>query len=306
MKHFADRLTEKIRKKNSAICVGLDPRLEKIPNFIKEKALKKNKDKFKAASESIVQFNKEIIDAIFDIVPVVKLQIAFYEIFGEEGIRAFRETVEYARSKDLLIIADVKRNDIGSTAEAYAKAYLGEIDLFEDKKSLFGVDAVTINPFLGWDGVKPFIAECKKNGKGIFILLKTSNPSSGDIQDLYTKDEKRVYEILAHYIESWGADDIGESGYSFVGAVVGATHPKQASELRKIMPNSYFLVPGYGAQGGTADDVKKCFDDEGLGAIINSSRGIIFAYENSDKYDTKSYAQAARDAVIEMNEALTL
>lgn len=305
MEHFADRLTEQIKNKKSAVCVGLDPRLEKIPSFIKDKALKNNKNKFKAAYESILEFNKGIIDAVFDVVPVVKLQIAFYELFGEEGIKAFRETIEYARLKKLLVIADAKRNDIGSTAEAYAEAYLGEVDLFGEKKGVFTADALTINPFLGWDGIKPFIDLCKKNGKGIFILVKTSNPSSSDIQDLHTKEGQNIYTILANYIESWGADDIGKSGYSFVGAVVGATHPEQAAELRKIMPNSYFLVPGYGAQGGTGADVKRCFDENGLGAIINSSRGIIFAYEQSDKYDMKSYDKAARDAVVAMNKDLT-
>jgi orotidine-5'-phosphate decarboxylase len=306
MKNFADKLTEQIKKKNSAVCVGLDPRLEKIPTFIKDKALKNNKNRFKAAAEVLLEFNKGIIDAVCDIVPAVKPQTAFYEIFGEEGVRAFRETIEYAHEKDLLVIADVKRNDIGSTAEAYAKAYLGDVDLFEEKKPVFNADAITVTPFLGWDGIKPFIEQCKKYGKGIFILVKTSNPSSGDIQDLCMKDENSVYEILANYLESWGADEIGESGYSFVGAVVGATYPEQSEELRKIMPNSYFLVPGYGAQGATAEDVKGCFDEDGLGALVNSSRGIIFAYEKSDEYEAKDYDKAARAAVIEMNNAINL
>lgn len=305
MKNFADRLIEQIQAKKSAVCVGLDPRLSKIPSFIQEAALKENpKNKLKAAAEAIIEFNKGIIDEVHDLVPCVKPQIAFYELFAEEGMRAYRETIEYAKSKGLLVIADAKRNDIGSTAEAYAQAFLGETDLFGESKAVFDADALTVTPYLGWDGIKPFASECKKYGKGIFILVKTSNPSSGDLQDLQMKDANSVYEIIGNFVESWGADELGEKGYSSIGAVVGATYPDQAEKLRKIMPQSIFLVPGYGAQGGGAKDVKPCFNEDGLGAIVNSSRGIIFAYEKSDKYDEGNYGKAARAAVLAMNEDL--
>lgn len=305
MENFADRLIEKIREKKSVVCVGLDPRLNQIPQFIRDKALSENsKNKLKAAAEAIIEFNKGIIDEIHDLVPIVKPQIAFYELFGEEGVRAFRETIRYAKEKGLLVIADVKRNDIGSTAKAYADAHFGEVDVFDDKEFIFDADAITVTPYLGWDGIKPFVDVCKKHGRGIFILVKTSNPSSGDLQDLCMKDGNTVYEIIGNFVDSWGADEIGKEGYSSIGAVVGATYPGQAKQLRKIMPNTFFLVPGYGAQGGGADDVKPCFNKDGLGAVVNSSRGITFAYEKLDEFSEKEYAQAARKAAQAMNEDL--
>jgi len=305
MKNFADRLIEKINEKNSVVCVGLDPRLNQIPKFIRDKALAENpKNKLKAAAEAIIEFNKGIIDAVYDLIPIVKPQIAFYELFGEEGIRAFRETIKYAKSKDLLVIADIKRNDIGSTAKAYADAHFGEVDVFDDKEFIFDADAITVTPYLGWDGIKPFIEVCNKHGRGIFVLVKTSNPSSGDLQDLCMKDGNTVYEIIGNFVDSWGADEIGEKGYSSVGAVVGATYPGQAKQLRKIMPNAFFLVPGYGAQGGGAEDVKPSFNKDSLGAIVNSSRGIIFAYEKLDGFSEKEYSRASRKAVQAMNEDL--
>lgn len=294
--HFADRLNSEIRKK-SPVCVGLDPRLEQIPDYIKDKHFAAQKNALTAAAESIIEFNKGIIDAVHDLVPVVKPQVAFYEQYGHEGMRAFEETLWYARDKGVLTIADIKRGDIGSTADAYAKAFLGKVELFGKDVFSFDADAVTVAPYLGWDGIKPFIEEARKYGKGLFILVKTSNPSSGDLQDLeMKKDDSTVYEIMAQYLESWGADDIGESGYSFVGAVVGATYPEQAKELRELMPRNILLVPGYGAQGGSARDVKACFNEDGLGAVVNSSRGIIFAWENSDTHTEKTYAEAAREA----------
>lgn len=305
MQHFADRLTSRIKQKGTPICVGLDPRLKQIPKYIKEKHVKRHKDPFEAAAQSIFEFNKGIIDAVCEVVPVCKPQIAFYEQYGASGFRVFAETVKYAKEKGLLVIADAKRNDIGSTAEAYAKAFLGKIDLFDEEVSVIDADAVTVTPYLGFDGVKPFIEECKKFGKGIFVLVKTSNFSSGDLQDRETKDDDlKNYELVANFVESWGADEIGKSGYSFVGAVVGATYPKEAEKLRQLMPNAIFLVPGYGAQGGSAADCRPCFNQDGTGAIINNSRGIIFAYEKSDKYDEKSYADAARDAVLAMKRDL--
>jgi orotidine-5'-phosphate decarboxylase len=302
--HFADRLNAQIQAKKSAICVGLDPRLEQVPDFIKEEMLGKHKNPLRAAAEAILVFNKGIIDAVSDLVPVVKPQIAFYEQYGHEGVRAFEETLWYARDKGLLTIADIKRGDIGSTAEAYAKAFLGKVDLFGKAVFSFDADAVTVAPYLGWDGIKPFIEQCRKHGKGIFILVKTSNASSSDLQDLQMQDKSTVYEIMAQYLESWGADEIGESGYSFVGAVVGATFPEQAKKLRTLMPRNIFLVPGYGAQGGTAKDVQACFNADGMGALINASRSIIYAWENSDIYTEKDYGEAARQAVLKMREEL--
>ncbi len=302
--HFADRLNAAIKAKGSAICVGLDPRLEQVPMFIKERQTGLHKNALEIAAESILEFNKGIIDAVADLVPVVKPQIAFYEQYGHEGVRAFEETLWYARDKGLLTIADIKRGDIGSTAEAYAKAFLGKVNLFGKELFSFDADAVTVSPYLGFDGIKPFIIEARKHGKGVFILVKTSNVSSADLQDLQIKEGNTIYEIMAQFVESWGADEIGKDGYSFVGAVVGATFPDQAHKLRKLMPKNIFLVPGYGAQGGTAADVAVCFNKYGLGAVVNSSRGITFAWENSDKFTEKDYAEAARAAVLDMKKDL--
>jgi orotidine-5'-phosphate decarboxylase len=306
--HFADRLIEAIKTKKSVVCVGLDPRLDKIPEFIRDKHFKKHaKFPFLAASEAILEFNKGLIDAVKDIAVIVKPQIAFYEMFGAEGISCFIETMKYAREKGLLTIADAKRGDIGTTAEAYAKAFLGKVKVGESEQEIFGADSITVAPYLGYDGIKPFAEQCKVNGKGMFILVKTSNKSSGDLQDLFVeKSDKNppqpAFHIMAQYVDSWGADDIGESGYSCVGAVVGATYPNQAVELRKLMPNAIFLVPGYGAQGGTAKDVAGCFNKDGLGAIVNSSREICFAYEKSEKYTAENYAEAAKEAAEKMRD----
>lgn len=284
--HFADRLIKAIQKKGAPICVGLDPRLEQIPNFIKKG------DSFEAAAECFLEFNKGIIDAVHDLVPAVKPQFAFYVEHGSPGVWAFEETCKYAQEKGLIVIADAKCNDIGSTAEAYARAFLFS----------FHCDAVTVNPYLGYDGVKPFIEVCKKHGKGIFVLVKTSNKSSGDLQDRMTEDKLRNYEVTANFVESWGADEIGKSGYSNIGAVVGATFPTEAKRLRQLMPHAFFLVPGFGAQGGTAADVKACFNKDGLGALINSSRDIIFAWprERSERF----FGEAAKEAVLKMKKDL--
>ncbi len=308
MKNFADKLIEAVKAKGNPICVGLDPRLDKIPSFIKQRALEnKNLTSMAVASNAVLEFNKGIIDAVADVVPVVKPQIAFYEIFGHEGIRAYEETLKYAKQKGLITIADAKRNDIGSTAEAYAQAFLGEVSIFEEENEIvapiFDADSITVTPYLGWDGIKPFVEESRKYGKGIFVLVKTSNPSSGDLQDLQMDDGRAVFEIMGHMVESWGANDVGENGYNFIGAVVGATYPKQASRLREIMPNSLFLVPGYGAQGGGAQDVVPCFNEDGLGAVVNNSRGIIFAYEKMGMRE-EAYAEASHIAVMEMIEDL--
>lgn len=306
--HFADRLIEAVKTKGNAICVGLDPRLNQIPMYLKEKALSEEKSPTKAAADAILEFNKGIIDATYDIVPVMKPQIAFYEIFGSDGVWAYQETLKYAKEKGIVTIADAKRNDIGSTAAAYATAFLGETEIFEGENEvvmpMFDADSITVNAYLGWDGIKPFLEEGAKYGKGIFALVKTSNPSSGDLQDIELKDGMPVYEYMGHLMESWGSDFIGKSGYSSCGAVVGATYPKQAQVLRRVMPKTIFLVPGYGAQGGGAEDVKPCFNSDGLGAIVNSSRGITFAYEKMDEFDEKSYAEAARKACENMRDDL--
>ncbi|MGE3278604.1 MAG: orotidine-5'-phosphate decarboxylase [Candidatus Altimarinota bacterium] len=287
--NFADKLTQKI-KATSPICVGLDPRYDKIPKHIRDEA--------PTHGAAFFEFNKGIIDAVHDLVPVVKIQLAFYEMFGLDGMAAFTRTIEYAKSKDLLVIADGKRNDIGSTAEAYAHAYL-------DKVGDFSVDALTVTPYLGYDGIKPFLENCKKHDKGIFVLVKTSNPSSGDLQDRKVDEENiPIYELMGHFVDSWGQDLIGSEGYSSVGAVVGATFPQEAEKLRELMPNAIFLVPGYGAQGGSAQDVKPCFKADGTGAIVNNSRGIIFAYETVKGFDEESYADAARAATLAMKKDL--
>lgn len=308
-KNFADKLIEAIKAKNAPICVGLDPNFDKIPKFIKEKAFQNSeKSPMSCAVDAILEFNKGIIDAVADIVPAVKPQIAYYEIFGHNGIWCYEETLKYAKSKGLLTIADAKRNDIGPTAEAYARAFLGEVQVGEGEAEIilpgFDADSLTVNPYLGWDGIKPFVEEARKYEKGIFVLVKTSNPSSGDLQDLQMKDEAFVYEIVGGLVDSWGATETGENGYSFVGAVVGATYPEQAKRLRQLMPNTIFLVPGYGAQGGGAAEVKPCFNKDGLGAIVNNSRGIIFAYEKLEGFGEAGYKEAARKATIAMKEDL--
>lgn len=304
--HFADKLAEAMGKKNSAVCVGLDPQLGKLPEFLIKKAVEEYGETFEAAAHAFLEFNKGIIDAVKDFAPAVKPQIAFYEELGYHGIWAFEETCRYARAQGLIVIADGKRNDIGSTAEAYAHAFLEGTNLFGQQKEVTEVDALTVNAYLGYDGVKPFLKSCKEKGKGIFVLVKTSNPSSGDLQGRVTVEEKTsIAELMGHFVDSWGSDDIGECGYSCVGAVVGATFPAEAVKLRKIMPNTIFLLPGYGAQGGGPEDVKTSFDKNGLGALVVSARGIIFAYKEAGASGLgESYAEAAHEAALKMREDL--
>lgn len=315
--NFADRLIVAIKAKGNPVCVGLDPQLPQIPEFIKKRQVEKFGDTFEAAANAFLEFNKGIIDAVCDIVPVVKPQIAFYEQYGFVGVWAYEETCKYAQAKGLIVIADAKRNDIGSTASGYAGAFLGEVDLFDGKAKSLDADALTVTPYLGYDGIKPFVEVCREFGKGIFVLVKTSNPSSGDLQDQLLDEKVKEgfgiegrmtnYALMSHLVESWGSDLMGESGYSSVGAVVGATHPTQAAEIRKYLPQAIFLVPGYGAQGGGAEDVRPCFNSDGLGAVVNSSRGIIFAYEKDDyakSYVAEAYAEAARAATLSMIEDL--
>ncbi len=260
MKNAIDNLIEKIKEKNNPTVIGLDPRYDMIPNCIKNKY---GQD-LKGVADAIIEFNKDLIDAVYDIIPAVKPQIAFYEMFGVEGIRAFEETCKYAKSKDLVVIADMKRGDIGTTAEAYSNAAIGRTTIGEEFQKIFDVEFVTVNPYLGTDGIKPFVEDCKKYGKGIFVLVKTSNKSSGELQDLETKDGEKIYEKVAKLVNEWGKDLIGENGYSSISAVVGATYPEQLKELREKMPHSYFLIPGYGAQGGKAADIALGFDENGI------------------------------------------
>ncbi len=300
-----NKLVDKIKKTNAPIVVGLDPMMKFVPEYIKEKAFSEYGETLKGASEAIFEYNKGIIDAIYDLVPAVKPQIAMYEQFGIEGLIAFKKTVDYAKEKDLVVIGDIKRGDIGSTSEAYAVGHLGKVSVGSNEYYGFDEDFVTVNPYLGSDGVKPFIDVCKKEKKGIFVLVKTSNPSSGEFQDRLI-DGKPLYEIVGEMVDKWGSDCMGDS-YSYVGAVVGATYPEMGKVLREIMPKAYILVPGYGAQGGKGADLVNFFNKDGLGAIVNSSRGIIAAYQQ-EKYKSfgeKCYADASRQAVIDMAEDIS-
>ena len=298
-----DLLVKKIKEKGNPSVAGLDPVLSYVPEYLREKAYKEYGKNLKGACEAIWEFNKGLIDSFYDIVPAVKPQSAFYEMYGLYGEEVLHRTIKYAKEKGLYIILDVKRNDIGSTAEAYSKAYLGTVDIDGETVSPCDVDCVTVNPYLGTDGIKPFAEDCKKFDKAIFALVKTSNPSSGELQDLDAGD-KKIYEHVAELVNEWNKDTIGESGYGAIGAVVGATYPEQAKILRGIMKQSYFLVPGYGAQGGGAMGVKPCFNDDGLGAIVNSSRGIMCAYKKGDWKD-EEFAEAARAEAIRMKDDIT-
>ena len=293
-------LVEKIKEKSNPSVAGLDPKLEYVPEYIVKKCFNEYGKNLKGASEAILEFNKGLIDALYDVVPAIKPQSAFYEMYGIDGEMALHETIKYAKSKGLYIILDVKRNDIGSTAEAYSKAYLGQVDIGGMEVSPFDVDCVTVNPYLGTDGIAPFVDDCIKYDKSIFALVKTSNPSSGELQDLISGD-KHIYEQVAECVNKWNGETIGKSGYGAVGAVVGATYPEQAKVLRQIMKQSYFLVPGYGAQGGGAMGVKPCFNDDGLGAIVNSSRGIMCAYKKGD-WKEEEFAEAARCEALRMKD----
>lgn len=300
-----DKLIEKIKQTGNPTVVGLDPRLDYIPNFIIEEKYEKYGHSLKAVAEAMYDFNKYIIDEIYDLIPAVKPQIAMYERYGIDGIKAYIKTIEYAKEKGLIIIGDIKRSDIASTAEAYSDGHIGKTAIKENTFDVFKQDFVTLNPYLGSDSITPFLQDCKKYEKGLFILAKTSNPNSGEIQDLLV-DGKPLYEKIGSLIDKWGADLIGKNGYSEVGAVVGATHKEQAKRLREIMPKSFFLVPGYGAQGGKAEDLAVCFDKNGLGAIINSSRGIIANHmtEQFKHLQGKDFAKASREAVLYMKEDL--
>ncbi len=295
-----NKLTAKIQKTNAPIVVGLDPMLNYIPKHIQEKAFKEYGETLEGAAEAIWQFNKEIVDKTYDLIPAVKPQIAMYEQFGIPGLMAYKKTVDYCKSKDLVVIGDIKRGDIGSTSAAYAVGHLGKVQVGENKIAAFDEDFATVNPYLGSDGVKPFIVVCKEEKKGIFVLVKTSNPSSGEFQDRLI-DGRPLYELVGEKVAQWGEDCMGDS-YSYVGAVVGATYPEMGKVLRKIMPKAYILVPGYGAQGGQGKDLVHFFNEDGLGAIVNSSRGIIAAYkqEKYGKFGEENFGDASRAAVEDM------
>ena len=295
-----NKLITNIKKTNAPIVVGLDPMLSYIPEHVKKKAFAEYGETLEGAAEAIWQFNKEIIDKTYDLIPAVKPQIAMYEQFGIPGLAAFERTVKYAKEKNLVVIGDVKRGDIGSTSAAYAVAHLGKVNVGTKSYSAFDEDFATVNPYLGSDGIKPFIDVCKEEKKGIFILVKTSNPSSGEFQDRII-DGRPLYEWVGEKVAEWGADCMGDD-YSYVGAVVGATYPEMGRTLRKIMPKSFILVPGYGAQGGKGADLVDFFNEDGLGAIVNSSRGIIAAYKNEKyaQYGAENFGDASRAAVMDM------
>ena len=297
-----NKLIEKIQKTQAPIVVGLDPMMKYVPSHIQKAAFAQYGETLEGAAEAIWQYNKGIVDAIYDLVPAVKPQIAMYEQFGIPGLVAFKKTVDYCKEKGLVVIGDIKRGDIGSTSEAYAVGHLGKVAVGANAFYGFDEDFVTVNPYLGSDGVKPFIKVCKEEKKGIFVLVKTSNPSSGEFQDRLV-DGKPLYEIVGEKVAEWGADCMGD-GYSYVGAVVGATYPEQGKLLRKVMPKAFILVPGYGAQGGKGADLVHFFNEDGLGAIINSSRGIIAAFQQEKyaKYGEAAYADASRAAVLDMKE----
>lgn len=295
-----NKLVAKIKKTNAPIVVGLDPMLSYIPEHILKKAFAEYGETLAGASEAIWQYNKAIVDTTYDLIPAVKPQIAMYEQFGIEGMKAFQKTVDYCHEKDLVVIGDVKRGDIGSTSEAYAIGHLGKVQVGSQSISAFNEDFATVNPYLGSDGIKPFVDVCKKENKGLFILVKTSNPSSGEFQDRLI-DGKPLYEYVGSKVAEWGADHMGES-YSYIGAVVGATYPEMGKVLRKVMPKSFILVPGYGAQGGKGADLVHYFNEDGLGAIVYSSRGIIAAYKQEQYagFGAENFADASRQAVIDM------
>ena len=295
-----NRLIEAIKKKNAPIVVGLDPMLSYVPQQILQKSFAQFGETLEGAADAIWEFNKGIVDCTYDLIPAVKPQVAMYEQFGVPGLMAFQKTVDYCHKKGLVVIGDVKRGDIGSTSAAYATAHLGTVSVGSKELSVFDEDFATVNPYLGTDGVKPFVDVCKEQKKGLFILVKTSNPSSGEFQDRLI-DGRPLYEYVGEKVARWGETHMGEE-YSYIGAVVGATYPEVGKVMRKLMPKSYILVPGYGAQGGKAADLKHYFNDDGLGAIVNSSRGIIAAYkqEKYAKYKEAGFADASRQAVLDM------
>ncbi len=298
-----DRLLEKIVELQNPTVAGLDPKLSYIPESIRAESYGKYGKALEGAADALLTFNKGLIDALCDVVPAVKPQAAYYEMYGWQGVKALTETIRYAREKGMAVITDGKRNDIGATMQAYASAHLGVTEVENETFEAFGADALTVNGYLGSDGIKPLLEVCKTGDKGIFVLVKTSNPSSGELQDKTLSDSATIYRTMGNMCENWGKELPGKYGYSGVGAVVGATYPAQLEELRKELPHTFFLVPGYGAQGGGAEDVAPAFDENGLGAIVNSSRGIMCAWQK-ENCAPEEYAQAARREAIRMRDEI--
>ena len=299
-----DNLIQKIKETKNPTVMGLDPRYDMIPEVVRNKY----SNDLEGISKAILEYNKELIDNTYDIIPAIKPQLAFYEMFGIEGMKAFKETCKYAKEKGMIVIADAKRGDIGSTAKGYSNAYLGETKMGEENISVFdNIDFITVNPYLGVDSITPFVEDCIKYDKGIFVLVKTSNPSSGELQDLKLENGEKVYEHVASLVEKWGEEVRGETGYSSVAAVVGATYPEQLKEIREKAPHTYFLIPGYGAQGGKAGDIALGFDKNGLGGIVNASRSLMCAYKSdlwTDKFSQEDFGKATRAEAIRMRDEL--
>jgi len=298
-----DRLIERIIELKNPTVVGLDPKLEYVPEFIQRRYLDDDGWTLKAAAKAIFAFNQAIIDEIHDLVPAIKPQAAYYEMYGHYGIKALEKTIRYAKLNGMFVMTDGKRNDIGATMEAYTNAHIGSVKVGDSEIEPFGADALTVNGYLGTDGIAPLLKVCKEKDKGIYVLVKTSNPSTGELQDRLIGDTKN-YAVMGDMCEKWGADTIGKYGYSAVGAVVGATYPQQLEELRKRLPHTMFLVPGYGAQGGGEEGIKGAFDEKGLGAIVNSSRAVMCAYKK-EGCDERDFAKAARREVIRMRDDIT-
>ncbi len=293
---ITDRLIEKIIATQNPTCVGLDTLFDYLPD-----EMKAGVDSFEKVAERVFDFNKKLIDTLHPFIPSVKVQIAYYEMYGVAGMKAYEETLKYAKEKDLVVIADAKRNDIGSTAGCYAKTFLGETAVNEHKFSAFPSDYVTVNGYLGTDGIAPFVEECEKHEKGIFVLVKTSNPSGAEVQNVVLENGVPMYEHMGNLVEKWGESTVGKYGYSAVGAVVGATHPTESTRLRETMPHTFFLIPGYGAQGGNAQMLKNCFKADGLGGVVNNSRGILCAYKKLGG----TYYEAALSATKAMQKDLS-
>lgn len=299
-----DRLIKRIKETNNPTVIGLDTKYDMIPNCIKNKY----DDNLEGVSKSILEFNKRLIDATYDIIPAVKINIAFYEMYGLDGMKAFEETCKYAKEKEMIVMADIKRGDIGNTAKAYSNAFLGRTKIGDREEAIYDVDFVTLSPYMGTDSIKPFIEDSIKYNKGAFVIVKTSNPSSGELQDLTLESGEEVYTKVAKLVEEWGKDLVGEYGYSSISAVVGATYPKQLEDLRKVSPHTFFLIPGYGAQGGKAEDIALGFDKNGIGGIVNSSRGLMCAYQSDkwkDKFTEEEFDKATRAEAIHMRDELT-
>ena len=299
--NIMDKLYARISELKNPTVAGLDTRIEYLPESFVKEILPEGIRSFEDAAEAVYQYNVRLVDALCDIVPAVKVQVAYYEMYGPAGMTAFEKTMQYAKDKGLIVMADVKRNDIGATAGCYANAYVGTTPMPQGETRAFASDIATINPYLGVDGVKPFVDACAANGTGVFSLVKTSNPSSGQLQDMRFEDGRTLYEAVADLVESWGEETRGETGYSVVGAVVGATYPEQGTALRARMPHTFFLVPGYGAQGATGTDIAGCFDENGNGAIVNASRSILCAWK---KREGMAFDEAARAEALRMREDL--